>query len=54
MLRIEHATTPPGSWTPGKTTLSARSKRFVRSLRGNLLRVAAIRVMGTPRTTRRA
>jgi hypothetical protein len=46
MLRVEHATTPPGSWTPGKTTLSARGKRFVRSVRGKLLRVAAIRCDG--------
>jgi alpha-tubulin suppressor-like RCC1 family protein len=46
MLRVERATTPPGSWTPGKTTLSGRGKRFVRSLRGKLLRVAAIRCDG--------
>jgi len=46
MLRVEHITTPPGSWTAGKTTLSARGERFVRGLRGKLIRVAAIRCDG--------
>jgi alpha-tubulin suppressor-like RCC1 family protein len=46
MLRVEHVTTPPGSWTAGRTTLSARGERFVRALRGKLIRVAAIRCDG--------
>ena len=46
MLRVEHIITPPGSWTAGKTTLSRRGERFVRSLRGKLVRVAAIRCDG--------
>jgi hypothetical protein len=46
MLRVEHVTTPPGSWTPGKTTLSARGERFVKRLRSKLIRVAAVRCDG--------
>jgi Regulator of chromosome condensation (RCC1) repeat len=46
LLRVEHVTTPPGSWNPGEATLSTRGKRFVRGLRGKLIRVAAIRCDG--------
>ena len=46
MLRVEHATTPPGAWTAGATTLSARGERFVQRLRGKLVRVAALRCDG--------
>ncbi|HEX5617245.1 MAG TPA: hypothetical protein VFX51_02425 [Solirubrobacteraceae bacterium] len=46
MLRVEHVTTPPGSWTAGATTLTARGERFVQRLRGKLVRVAALRCEG--------
>jgi hypothetical protein len=46
LLKVEHVTTPPGSWTPGETTLTARGKRFVRGLRGKLIAVAALRCDG--------
>jgi VCBS repeat-containing protein len=46
LLAVEHFTTSPGSWLPNQAKLSARGKRFVRSLRGRLIAVAALRCDG--------
>ena len=46
ILRVEHFTTPAGSWTPGQATLTARGWRFVRHLRGKLVAVAGLRCDG--------
>jgi hypothetical protein len=46
LLQVERFTTPPGSWLPGQAALSARGHRFLRSLRGRLIVVAALRCEG--------
>ena len=43
ILRVEHFTTPAGSWLPDQATLTARGRRFVRRLRGKLVAVAGLR-----------
>jgi hypothetical protein len=46
LLQLERFTTPPGSFLPGAAALSARGERFLRSLRGRLVAVAALRCEG--------
>ena len=46
LMRVERFTTPPGSWLPGAAALSERGQRFLRSLRGRLVAVAALRCEG--------
>ncbi len=46
VLRVEHVTTPPGAWVLNHADLTARGRRFVRSLRGRLPAVAALRCDG--------
>jgi hypothetical protein len=46
ILRVEHFTTPAGSWVPDEATLSARGRSFLRSLRGKLIAVASLRCDG--------
>jgi outer membrane protein OmpA-like peptidoglycan-associated protein len=45
-LQVERFTTPAGSFLPGEAALSARGQRFLRSLRGRLVAVAALRCEG--------
>jgi alpha-tubulin suppressor-like RCC1 family protein len=46
LLQVERFTTPPGSFLPGEAALSERGQRFLRSLRGRLVAVAALRCEG--------
>jgi hypothetical protein len=46
ILRVEHFTTPAGSWLPDRATLTTRGRRFVRGLRGKLVAVASLRCDG--------
>jgi hypothetical protein len=46
LLAVEHVVTPPGSWTPNEAALSARGRRFLRSLRTRLVAVASVRCDG--------
>jgi hypothetical protein len=46
IVRVERFTTPPGSWLPGRAALSERGERFLRSVRGRLVAVAALRCEG--------
>jgi FtsP/CotA-like multicopper oxidase with cupredoxin domain len=46
ILRVEHFTTPAGSWLPDQAALTARGRSFVRRLRGKLLAVASLRCDG--------
>jgi hypothetical protein len=46
ILRVEHFTTPAGSWMPDRATLTARGRSFVRGLRGKLIAVASLRCDG--------
>jgi hypothetical protein len=44
--RVEHFTTPAGSWLPDEAALSERGQSFVRGLRGKLIAVSGIRCDG--------
>jgi predicted extracellular nuclease len=46
ILRVEHFTTPAGSWLPDQAKLTARGRSFVRGLRGKLIAVASLRCDG--------
>jgi len=46
LLRVEHFSTPAGSWIPNQAELTARGRSFVRSLRGKLIAVARLRCDG--------
>ena len=46
ILRVEHFTTPAGSWLPDRAGLTARGRSFVRRLRGKLVAVAGLRCDG--------
>jgi FtsP/CotA-like multicopper oxidase with cupredoxin domain len=46
ILRVEHFTTPPGSWLPDRATLTTRGRSFVRGLRGKLVAIAGLRCDG--------
>jgi Tol biopolymer transport system component len=46
ILRVEHFTTPAGSWLPDEAALTERGTSFVRSLRGKLTAVAGLRCEG--------
>jgi outer membrane protein OmpA-like peptidoglycan-associated protein len=46
LLALERFTTLPGSFLPGEAALTARGERFLRSLRGRLVAVAALRCEG--------
>jgi hypothetical protein len=46
ILRVEHFTTPAGSWLPDQAALTARGRSFVRRLRGKLVAVASLRCDG--------
>ncbi len=46
VLRVEHFTTPAGSWQPDEAALTARGRRFVARLRGKLVAVAGLRCDG--------
>jgi outer membrane protein OmpA-like peptidoglycan-associated protein len=46
ILRVEHFTTPAGSWAPDQAKLTARGRSFVRALRGKLIAVASLRCDG--------
>jgi outer membrane protein OmpA-like peptidoglycan-associated protein len=46
ILSVEHFVTPPGSWLPNQAALSARGRRFLRSLPARLIAVRAVRCDG--------
>jgi len=46
ILRREHFSTPAGAWIPERAILTARGRRFVRSLRGKLIAVDRLRCDG--------
>jgi hypothetical protein len=46
ILRVEHFTTPPGSWLPDRATLTTRGRSYVRRLRGKLVAIASLRCDG--------
>ena len=46
LLRVERFRTPARSWIPNQAELTARGRRFVRSLRGKLIAVARLRCDG--------
>jgi hypothetical protein len=54
VLRVEHFTTPAGSWVPGEASLSARGRSFLRRLRGKLIAVAGLRCDGHDASVRPA
>jgi hypothetical protein len=46
VLAVEHLVTPPDSWLPNQAVLSARGRRFLRSLRGSVIAVVRVRCDG--------